>query len=283
MTRCRRVARPSDTTRTGSSNGVPLWYNAPVDDPVHTHAWTHPDPSKQPGFRTSETPVMKGKDFEELMQWIRWLQRLGGLTFAEDEDEAMPLRGKKLIVGLGNPGPEYANTRHNIGFRVVDMLARRWGGRFRPLENALVSSVSIHGVPVVLAKPQTFMNLSGKAVAPLVRRLGLPLEDVLVVYDDMDLPFGTLRLRAKGGHAGHKGMRSILEALGTQAVPRLRFGIGRPPGNMDPADFVLDPFSPEEGQMLPQLLQRAVQAVELWVQEGFPKAAQWLHTTVQET
>ncbi len=223
---------------------------------------------------------MNTKD-QELTQWIRWLQRLGGLTFPENEDENMGLRAEKLIIGLGNPGAEYASTRHNIGFRIVDVLARRWGGRFRPMENALVASVSIHGVPVVLAKPQTFMNLSGKAVAPLVRRLGLPLEDVLVIYDDMDLPFGTLRMRAKGGHGGHKGMRSILEALGTQAVPRLRFGIGRPPGNMDPADFVLDPFTPEEGQMLPQLLEQAVKAVELWVKEGFSKAAQWLHSAGQ--
>ncbi len=146
---------------------------------------------------------MNTKD-QELTQWIRWLQRLGGLTFPENEDENMGLRAEKLIIGLGNPGAEYASTRHNIGFRIVDVLARRWGGRFRPMENALVASVSIHGVPVVLAKPQTFMNLSGKAVAPLVRRLGLPLEDVLVIYDDMDLPFGTLRMRAKGGHGGRK-------------------------------------------------------------------------------
>ncbi len=223
------------------------------------------------------------ENHEELARWIRWLQKLGGLEVPTREKEGKTLRGERLIVGLGNPGPEYAGTRHNIGFRIVDILARRWGGKFTPLEEALVAPVSIHGVPVVLAKPQTFMNLSGRAVGPLVRRLGLAFNQVMVVYDDMDLPFGTLRMRARGGHAGHKGMRSVLEALETQDIPRLRFGIGRPPGNMDPADFVLSPFDPEEREMLPDLLERAVRALEIWVEEGFQKAAQWLHAIPQET
>ncbi len=223
------------------------------------------------------------KDYKELANWIRWLQRLGGLTPPSEDKEEGGLRAEKLIVGLGNPGPEYAGTRHNIGFRIVDVLARRWSGKFVPMEEALVASVSIHGVPVILAKPQTFMNLSGRAVGPLVRRLGLSFDRVMVVYDDMDLPFGTLRMRAKGSHAGHKGMRSVLETLGSQEVPRLRFGIGRPPGNMDPADFVLSPFEPEEKEMLPELLERAVRALEIWVEEGFSKAAQWLHAIPQET
>ena len=220
---------------------------------------------------------------QELVRWIRWLQKLGGVEPRARDQEGRGLRADRLIVGLGNPGLEYAGTRHNIGFRIVDILARRWGGKFTPVEEALVAAVSIHGVPVALAKPQTFMNLSGRAVAPLLRRLGLPFNRVMVVYDDMDLPFGTLRMRARGGHAGHKGMRSVLEALETQDVPRLRFGIGRPPGNMDPADFVLSPFDPEEQEMLPALLERAVQALEIWVEEGFQKAAQWLHAMPQET
>ncbi len=223
------------------------------------------------------------ENHEELARWIRWLQKLGGLESRARDQEGMGLRADRLIVGLGNPGPEYAGTRHNIGFRIVDILARRWGGKFTPVEESLLAVVSIHGVPVALAKPQTFMNLSGRAVGPLLRRLGLPFSRVMVVYDDMDLPFGTLRMRARGGHAGHKGMRSVLEALGTQNVPRLRFGIGRPPGNMDPADFVLSPFDPEEQEMLPELLERAVQALEIWAEEGFEKAAQWLHAIPQET
>ncbi len=219
---------------------------------------------------------------KRLAAWIRWLQRIGGLDLPDPEDDGTTPRVQRMVVGLGNPGPEYEDTRHNIGFRVVDVLARRWGGRFTPMEEALVAYVSIHGVPVALVKPQTFMNLSGRAVRPLVHRFGLPLTHVLVVYDDMDLPFGTLRMRPRGSHAGHRGMRSVLEALGTTDVPRLRFGIGRPPGNMDPAEYVLAPFDPEEQEHLPALLERAVQAVERWVRDGISQAMQWLHSQPQE-
>ena len=223
-------------------------------------------------------PKKRKQDFEELKRWIRWLQQIGGLRFAAEEKGGEEARIERMIVGLGNPGPEYAETRHNVGFMVVDLLARRWAGRFTPREHALLARVSIHGVPTLLVKPQTFMNASGRAVAPLVRQLGLPPEHLIIVYDDMDLPFGTLRMRAKGSHAGHKGMRSVLEHLGTQAVPRLRIGIGRPPGNMDPADYVLSPFDPEERELLPWILERAVEALERWTRDGLAKAAQWLHS-----
>lgn len=218
------------------------------------------------------------KDYDDLKTWIRWLQRIGGLEMPKAEEGEVGLRVECMIVGLGNPGPEYVPTRHNVGFMVVDLLARRWSGRFTPREQALIAPVGIHGVPTLLVKPQTFMNLSGKAVGPLVRQLGLPLEKVLVVYDDMDLPFGTLRMRSKGSAGGHKGMQSVLEHIGSQAVPRLRVGIGRPSGNMDPVDYVLSPFDPEERELLPLILERAAEALERWVREGFLKAAQWLHS-----
>lgn len=220
--------------------------------------------------------------YRKLAAWIRWLQRIGGLEVPEEDGAAGSERVQRMIVGLGNPGPEYAGTRHNIGFRIVDVLARRWGGRFTPMEEALVAFISLRGVPVALVKPQTFMNLSGRAVRPLVHRFGLPLSHLMVVYDDMDLPLGTLRMRVRGSHGGHRGMRSVLEALESTEVPRLRFGIGRPPGNLDPAEYVLSPFAPEELEVLPQLVERAVRALELWVTEGISRAMQWLHAPVSE-
>jgi len=175
-----------------------------------------------------------------------------------------------LIVGLGNPGAAYAAHRHNIGFRVVEALARAHGIAFsrRKGFKAYVGTGLIGGHPVVLAKPQTFMNLSGQAVSRLRREYQVPPEQILVVYDDLDLPLGRLRLRPEGGSGGHKGMRSIIDALGTQAFPRLRVGIDRPPQGLDPADYVLQPFSQAQKALVKEVVAQAVEAIECWQAEG---------------
>jgi PTH1 family peptidyl-tRNA hydrolase len=175
-----------------------------------------------------------------------------------------------LIVGLGNPGQEYSKHRHNIGFRVVDALAGAHGLEFsrRKGAKARVAEGRIGGRAVILAKPQTFMNLSGQAVGRLSRMRDIPPEFILVIYDDLDLPLGRLRLRPDGGSGGHKGMRSIIDALGTQSFPRLRVGIDRPPGQVDPADYVLHPFDDRQKPLLADAVARAVAAAELWLSEG---------------
>ncbi|NPA26857.1 MAG: aminoacyl-tRNA hydrolase, partial [Chloroflexi bacterium] len=142
---------------------------------------------------------------------------------------------------------------------------------------ALVADARLPNARVLLAKPQTFMNLSGQAVGPLVRYYHIPLDHLLVLYDDMDLPFGTLRLRPQGGHGGHKGMKSIVDALGSRQFPRLRVGIGRPPGRMDPADYVLQPFRPEEWAQWPEVETRALQAIRMWMEDGIHAAMNWLN------
>ncbi len=207
---------------------------------------------------------------------IRRVQQAGGLAKAtRAASSEPPRRGERyMVVGLGNPGREYAATRHNAGFMVVDALARALGVTFsRTRQQALLAEAQAGPHRVLLVKPQTYMNLSGQAVGPLVRYYRLPLERLLVVYDDLDLPFGTLRLRPRGGHGGHKGMRSIIEALGgRQDFPRLRIGIGRPPGRMDAADYVLQPFRREEAEAWPWIADRAVEGIRLWLTQG-PDAA----------
>lgn len=179
-----------------------------------------------------------------------------------------------LIVGLGNPGKEYASHRHNVGFQVVDALARAHGLRFSRCKGARahLAEGQIGGKPVLLAKPQTFMNLSGQAVGRLSRTHGIPPERILVVYDDLDLPLGRLRLRPEGGSGGHKGMRSIIEVLGTHSFPRLRVGIDRPPTGVDPTDYVLQPFDPDQKPILNRAVDQAVAAVECWLLEGIEMA-----------
>lgn len=179
-----------------------------------------------------------------------------------------------LIVGLGNPGEDYAAHRHNIGFQVVDALARQHGLAFsrRKDARARVAEGEIGDQVVFLAKPQTFMNLSGKAVARLSRKAEIPPERILVVYDDLDLPLGRLRLRPEGGSGGHKGMRSIIEMLGTQEFPRVRVGIDRPLDGTDPADYVLQPFSPDQQPLLCDVVEHAVAAIECWLEEGIVAA-----------
>ncbi len=177
----------------------------------------------------------------------------------------------RLVVGLGNPGRRYRGTRHNVGWEVVDRLSARWGiGAFREEEEALVGRGEIAGVEVLLAKPLTYMNRSGEAVGGLVRRYGLQPQEVLVIYDDVDLPVGALRIRPRGSAGGHHGMASVLEVLGTQEVPRLRIGIGRPRG--DAAAYVLSRFAPEERSRIAEAVERAADAVETLLREGIQRA-----------
>ena len=183
-----------------------------------------------------------------------------------------------LIIGLGNPGREYAQTRHNAGFLLVDRLAERLGTRFRRLQfKALTTDARYGDAKIILAKPQTYMNLSGQAVGALVRFYKVPPEHLLVAYDDLDLPLGTVRLRPKGGHGGHKGMRSIIERLGTQEFPRLRLGIGRPPGRMDAADYVLQRFSPAELTAMETAWTRGIEGIFRWLEDGLDAAMNFVN------
>ncbi len=178
-----------------------------------------------------------------------------------------------VIVGLGNPGRNYAETRHNAGFQIVGMLAQRHNLSFsRKQMEALIATGHILGKRAVLAKPQTWMNESGRAVASLARFYKTDQQRLLVVYDDLDLPLGAIRLRAEGGSSGHKGMKSIIEKLGTQGFPRLRVGIGRPPGRMDPIDYVLQPFGRDEAELIQASYRQAADAIEFFLTEGLAAA-----------
>lgn len=168
----------------------------------------------------------------------------------------------KLIVGLGNPGQEYHETRHNIGWLVLDELAARWGGGWRQREKAQVLEVRRQGEALLLVKPQTYMNLSGEAVGPLARFYKVPAADIIVIYDDLDLPTGKLRLRMKGGSGGHRGIESLLRHLDGDSFNRVRLGIGRPPAGWAVPDYVLSRFRPEEQPLLQEALDRAADAVE---------------------
>ena len=178
--------------------------------------------------------------------------------------------GPALVVGLGNPGPEYAETRHNVGVRVVELLASRaGGGRFsKHKSNADVLEGRLAGRRAVLAVPRTFMNVSGGPVAGLLRYYGVEPTDLVVVHDDLDLGFGVVRLKQGGGEGGHNGLRSISGAIGTKDYLRVRFGIGRPPGRQDPADYVLSDFSSAERKELEFLVDRAADATEALIGRG---------------
>jgi len=177
-----------------------------------------------------------------------------------------------LIVGLGNPGRKYRGNRHNIGFMAVDRLAQAHGIQGGKVQNkAIVADGRIAQKPVILAKPQTWMNASGDAVGPLANYYQIPNENILVIYDDLDLPFGAIRLREKGGAGGHNGMKSLINHLG-QDFPRMRLGIGRPPGQMPPHAYVLQDFRPEERPLLDGILSEAVRAVETWLTDGIQLA-----------
>jgi len=188
-----------------------------------------------------------------------------------------------LIVGLGNPGREYRENRHNIGFMLVDHQAKRLDLSFSRLESkALVTKGEYANRRLILAKPQTYMNLSGQAVGSLIRYYKVPLDNLLVVYDDVDLPFGTIRLRPAGGSAGQKGMESIIERLGTEEFPRLRLGINRPPGRMQAADYVLQDFSKTEVELLPVIFDRAADAVQTFIRHGIVTAMNQYNTNNED-
>jgi len=186
-----------------------------------------------------------------------------------------------LVVGLGNPGPRYERTRHNVGQLVVDELAARLGVRFSAHRaNARVAEGrTAPGAPrLVLAKPDSYMNLSGGPVSGLAKYYGLGPDRLIVVHDELDIPFDTIRLKSGGGHGGHNGLRDITAALGTPEFTRVRVGIGRPPGRQDPADFVLRPFSSAESDTLPVLVADAADAVEAIVSTGLTAAQQRFHS-----
>jgi PTH1 family peptidyl-tRNA hydrolase len=181
--------------------------------------------------------------------------------------------GRQLVVGLGNPGPRYERTRHNAGFLVLDVLAERIGGRFKAHKShADVLEGRLAGLPVVLAKPQSFMNDSGGPVAGLARFYKVPVSSVTVVHDDLDLPYGTLRLKIGGGDGGHNGLRSMSTSLSSKDYARVRFGIGRPPGRQDAADYVLREFAAAERKDLGYFLDRAADAVEVLLSDGLDAA-----------
>ena len=178
-----------------------------------------------------------------------------------------------LLIGLGNPGREYKDTRHNFGFMLIDRIAVRLNARGMKVQSkAIVMNTTHEERKLILAKPQTFMNLSGQSVQGLVHFYKIPLTNVMILSDDLDIPFGTVRIRASGGPGGQRGLSSILEKLGTKDVPRMRLGIGRPPGRMDPSAYVLQNFSRDEMQTLSEVLDHGVEATLAFVTHGLNKA-----------
>ncbi|HEV2149501.1 MAG TPA: aminoacyl-tRNA hydrolase [Longimicrobiaceae bacterium] len=190
--------------------------------------------------------------------------------FRKPAREAEPVAGLKVVVGLGNPGPEYAATRHNVGWWVLDAVAGAWGlGRFKREKNSAVAAGRVDGFSVRLVKPLTYMNLSGRVVAPLGRMNAFDIaRDLLVVVDDVALPSGRVRFRPEGSAGGHNGLKSIEAALGTRAYPRLRIGVGGPPPGEDMAAWVLAPPPEQDRQAILELVPELVEGVETWMHEG---------------
>lgn len=183
--------------------------------------------------------------------------------------------GRFMVVGLGNPGREHSANRHNIGFMTVDRFAEKQGiDLSRVQQRAITGSGRIGEQAVIFAKPQTYMNRSGEAVGGLARFYKLEPQQILVVYDELDLPFGSLRLRKQGGSGGHNGMKSVIQHIGND-FPRLRLGIGRPPGRMEPADYVLQDFKKPELPILAMLLDDACAAIESFISDGVELAMTW--------
>lgn len=186
--------------------------------------------------------------------------------------------GRWLVVGLGNPGPSYAGHRHNVGAMVTDVLAERVGARWRSHKSrADVVEGRLAGEPAVLAKSRSYMNDSGGAIASVRSYFSVPVEQLVVVHDELDLPFESLRVKAGGGDNGHNGLRSLRRSLGSGEFLRVRVGIGRPPGRMDPADFVLTPFTAAERRELPLVLERAADAVESLLRSGLAATQNSVH------
>ncbi len=179
-----------------------------------------------------------------------------------------------LIVGLGNPGAKYLETRHNAGWQVLDTMGQVYANfRFDEQRNkAFIARGELEGIKIGLVKPQTYMNLSGEAVAPIARFYKIPTARILVAFDDLDLPLADLRLRPKGGAGGHKGMQSLIQHFGTQDFPRLRLGIGRPPGQMSVEGYVLQAFTPSEREAMAVTYRQAVEAIKTIVTIGLERA-----------
>jgi peptidyl-tRNA hydrolase, PTH1 family len=178
-----------------------------------------------------------------------------------------------LLIGLGNPGREYRDNRHNLGFMVIDRLIVRLNARGMKVQSkAIVTTATYVDRKLILAKPQTYMNLSGQSAQGLLNFYKIPTENMLIAHDDLDIPFGTIRIRPGGGPGGQKGMASTIEQLGTKDFPRLRIGIGRPPGRMNPSDYVLQNFSREEMKILSEIVDRAAEAILTFVVDGLNKA-----------
>jgi PTH1 family peptidyl-tRNA hydrolase len=186
----------------------------------------------------------------------------------------------KLVVGLGNPGPEYQKTRHNIGFDVVTRLAARNGGASVQVKyEASMAEINIGGEKVILCCPLTYMNLSGRAVMSVAGFYKIEAPDILVICDDMNIPFGALRFRSQGSAGGQKGLAHIIQLLKTEVVSRLRMGIGRPPANFPAADYVLSRFKSHEQKELDLILDQASDGVECWVKEGITPAMNKFNST----
>lgn len=184
-----------------------------------------------------------------------------------------------LVVGLGNPGENYARTRHNLGFLVADLLADRLGAKFKAHKRSGAEVVTgrLAGHSVVVAKPRCYMNESGRQVGPLAKFYSVSPGDVIVIHDELDLEFGRIRLKLGGGEGGHNGVRSVAAALGTKDFQRVRIGIGRPPGRKDPATFVLENFAAAERPEVPTICEQAADATELLIQLGLEAAQNRVH------
>ncbi len=189
----------------------------------------------------------------------------------------------KIVVGLGNPGAKYRGTRHNVGFEVVSELANRHGGSGPNLKHeAELVEIFFAGEKVLLVAPQTYMNLSGRSVWPLMDFYKLPMSDLIVICDDLNLDAGRLRLRADGSAGGQKGLAHIIQQLGSQEFSRLRIGIGRPPGRMNAADYVLAKFLSQDRDLMDEAVKSAADGVELWIAEGCEKAMNQINTAPKE-
>ncbi|QEN15806.1 aminoacyl-tRNA hydrolase [Mycolicibacterium sp. ELW1] len=184
-----------------------------------------------------------------------------------------------LVVGLGNPGPQYAKTRHNLGFMVADVLAGRIGAQFKvhKRSGAEVVTGRLAHRPVVLAKPRTYMNESGRQVGPLAKFYSVMPADIIVIHDELDIDFGRIRLKLGGGEGGHNGLRSVANSLGTKNFQRVRIGVGRPPGRKDPAAYVLEPFTAAERTEVPAICEQAADATELLIEAGLETAQNQVH------
>jgi peptidyl-tRNA hydrolase, PTH1 family len=189
----------------------------------------------------------------------------------------------RVIIGLGNPGPEYRKTRHNVGFWVVDILAQRWGIRLsRRAFLSLTGDGQLKGEKVLLVQPETYMNRSGETAIRIRDFYRLELSDFVVVHDDLDLPLGRVRVKRGGGGAGgNRGVASLIAAFGSKEFVRIKVGIGRPPGRQDPADFVLQPFTPQEEASILPAVDNAADAVEMWISDGIEKTMAAVNGTVQ--